>query len=113
MENKKTDIPIHLDPMEHVVPPKESKKDRYSFAIYILMASLTLVGACSVVYALVPTAEEVMQRQLELNGQEWSRWDSTEKEALGAVERAREAKNALHEQSESMRAFFKGETPSN
>lgn len=70
-----------------------------------IIVSMLFISACAVC-ALTPTEEEVIQSQIEFNGAEWAKWDEVEQSALETIERAREAKNALHVQTESLRAFF-------
>lgn len=95
MENTDT----HLEPV-YEPPRKSSKKILIWFFSFIV-----LFLAIKVALALNPTAEEIIQQQIEFNGAEWDKWDQMEQSALEVVERAREAKNALHAQTDALRAF--------
>ena len=76
------------------------------FGLALAVALVVFAGLKITVALTAPTAEEIIQQTIVFNGSEWDKWNETEQSALETIERCQEAKNALHEQTESLRAFF-------
>jgi len=91
------------------ISSSRSKKYLTMFVIALAFSAIIHVG-----YAISePTPEEIIQSQIEFNGAEWDRLNELEQSALKDIEQLREAKNALHVQTESLRAFFSGRNTQN
>ena len=70
------------------------------------LIALLVIGIPVCVYALTPTAEEVLQDELVSIGRDWDKWDSIAKKAEKALTEAENAKLDLHSRAEKIRSLF-------
>lgn len=90
---------------------------RTSRKLYIIAVVFALVLVTSVVYAITPTPEEVIQNELEALGESWDSWNDIEaqehlnaSEATERANRANEEKVKVEDRAKALRLFFQSES---
>jgi len=70
--------------------------------------------AIHLVYASsTPTPEEIITRQIEMNGQAWQELENEKNQYIERIGEIEEKQIILHEQSNGLRSFFLPETARN
>ncbi len=98
----------HLEPVLHGegFSPPLTRKSRFAKALII--AGMVILAALTIHLAYAstqPTPEEIIERQIEMNGEQWQELQNEKEMYFEKIEEIEIKQSLLHEQNQGMRAF--------